>query len=54
MSYFFEEIFKSLLFLNGIIALILLSFKIFVKIWFSLFTIKKDNETFEKRWYDCD
>ena len=54
MSNFLREIFISLIFLNGILALLLLCFKIFLKISLSFFNFKKDNDTFEKRWQDCE
>lgn len=54
MSKLFEEIFKSLIFINGIMALSLVSFKIFIKLWFCIWNTKKDNDTFEKRWEDCE
>lgn len=54
MSDFLKEIFISLIFLNGILALLLFCFKLFLKISLTFFNIKKDDDTFEKRWEDCE
>ena len=54
MTKILEEIFINLLFFTGIIACVSITSRILIKLWLYVCNYKKDNDEFEKRWYDCE